>query len=228
MRPMLQICALILAFIAPMAAAAPSMAQATPPPSVSPIVKLPPRFTAPEYRMGDHNAPVTVVEYASDTCPHCARFAAEVFPAFKAKYIDTGKVLYVFREFPTDPADLSVAGFLVARCAGEAKYFDVLNALFQVQSTAKTGLDFLMAGAKVGGLSEDQVKACLNDPDAIKALNDRVQQAVNVEKIEGTPTFLIEGKKMAAGDKSLKDFDAVLQPLLAAKPVKTAKKRRAS
>ena len=111
---------------------------------------------------------------------------------------------------------------------GEAKYFDVLNALFQAQGTAKTGLDFLMAGAKVGGLSEDQVKACLNDQEAVKALNARVQHAINVEKIEGTPTFLIDGKKMAEGEKSLKDFDAALQPLLAATPAKAVKKRRAS
>jgi len=213
-----------------LAAAAPALAQ-TPAPAApapaAPPVKMPPKMTAPDARLGDPKAKVTVVEYASDTCPHCARFALEVFPDFKKKYVDTGKVLYIFREFPTDPAELSAAGFLVARCSGEAKYFDVLNALFAAQKTAKTGLDFLTAGAKAGGLNEDQLKACLSDQEALKALNDRVQQALNVEKIEGTPTFLLNGKKMAEGEKSLKDFDAALQPLLPAATVQPgAKKRR--
>ncbi len=210
----------------PPASAPASAPPATPAKPSAPPVKMPPRMNAPEAHLGNLKAAVTVVEYASDTCPHCARFAAEVFPAFKKKYVDTGKVLYVFREFPTDPANLSVAGFLVARCAGEAHYFDVLSALFQAQTTAKTGLEFLMAGAKAGGLSEDQVKACLTEEDAFKALSERVQHAVDVEKIDGTPTFLINGKKMSAGEKTLQDFDAALQPLLPAKTAKPAVKKR--
>ena len=217
-----------------MAVAAPVSAQAPTPTAPGPTaaapapppVKMPPKMTAPEARLGDPKATVTVVEYASDTCPHCARFAAEVFPDFKKKYVDTGKVLYIFREFPTDPVQLSAAGFLVARCSGEAKYFDVLTTLFQAQKTSKTGLDFLMAGGRAGGLSEDQVKACLSDDEALKALNERVQHAVDVEKIDGTPTFLINGKKMADGEKTMKDFDAALQPLLPATSAKPAAKKR--
>jgi protein-disulfide isomerase len=183
-------------------------------------------MTAPDYRMGNPKAKVTVIEYASDTCPHCAKFAAETFPAFKAKYVDTGEVLYIFREFPTDPVQLSSAGFVMARCAGEAKYFDVVNALFKAQSTAKSGLEFLMAGAKVGGLSEDQVKACLDDPTALADLNARVQNAVNVEKIDGTPTLIVNGKKLAAGETTLKELDAAIAPLLAPTKGKAVQKRR--
>ena len=83
--------------------------------------------------MGDPHAKVTVAEYASDTCTHCARFEEEVFPAFKAKYVDTGKVRYVFHEFLTPPEQVSAAGFLVARCAGKDKYFQVLDAIFRAQ-----------------------------------------------------------------------------------------------
>ena len=199
----------------------------TPPAAPAPVVPMPaPRMTAPEWKMGNPKAKVTMVEYASDTCPHCAKFAAEIFPVFKAKYVDTGKVLYIFREFPTSPEQLSAAGFVMARCAGEGKYFDVVNALFKAQTTAKSGLDFLMAGAKVGGLSEDQVKACLDDKAAIDELNTRVQTAVNVEKITGTPTLIINGKTVAVGETTLKDLDAAIAPLLPPTKAKPVQKRR--
>jgi protein-disulfide isomerase len=220
---------LLLAVLSWAAVSAPALAQPAPPPAApAPAVPMPaPRMTAPDYRMGNPKAKVTMIEYASDTCPHCARFAAEVFPAFKAKYIDTGKVLYIFREFPTDPAQLSAAGFVMARCAGQAKYFDVVNALFKAQTTAKSGLDFLMAGAKVGGLSEDQVKACLDDPTALADLNARVQNAVNVEKIDSTPTLIVGSKKLDnTTEKTLKDLDAAIAPLLAPTTAKAAPKRR--
>jgi protein-disulfide isomerase len=214
------------AFAQPAASPAPASAPNTAPPATAPAVAMPaPRMTAPEYRMGNPKAKVTVIEYASDTCPHCARFAAEVFPAFKAKYVDTGQVLYIFREFPTDPAQLSAAGFVMARCAGEAKYFDVVNALFKAQPTAKSGLDFLMAGAKVGGLSEDQVKACLDNPAGITDLNARVQNAVNVEKIDSTPTLIVNDKKLNnTTEITFKDLDAAIAPLLAPTTSKAVQK----
>jgi protein-disulfide isomerase len=174
------------------------------------------RMTAPSFELGNPKARVTLVEYASDTCPHCARFAAEVFPEFKKTYVDTGKVKYEFREFPTDPVQLSAAGFILARCAGRDKYFDVVNALFKAQTTSATGLDFLMAGAKVAGFSEDQLKACLNDPAALQELNARVKTAQEVEKVDGTPTFILNGKPLSPGEKSFKDLEDAIDPLLAA------------
>ncbi len=206
---------------------APTASTQATPASPAPAIPMPaPRMTAPEWKMGDPKAPVTLVEYASDTCPHCAKFAAEVFPAFKVKYVDTGKVLYIFREFPTSPEQLSAAGFIVARCAGESRYFDVVNALFKAQTTAKSGLDFLMSGAKVGGLTQDQVKACLDDPAGIADLNTRVQNAINVEKIDSTPTLIVNGKKLESGEKTLKDLDAAIAPLLAPTKGKAVQKRR--
>ena len=206
--------------------------QGAPPPPASPQtplqapVRMPAKMTASEFHLGDPKAKVTLVEYASDTCPHCARFANEVFPAFKAKYVETGKVQYIFREFPTDPVELSAAGFVVARCAGESKYFDVVNALFQAQHSSTTGKDFLLAGAKAGDLNEEQVKTCLNDTSAVADLNTRVQHAIDVEKIDGTPTFILNGKKLESGEKTLKDLDAAIEPLLPPTTAKPLRKRR--
>ena len=89
--------------------------------------------TAQDRWIGKANAPVTVFEYASVTCPHCGRWNAEVWPAFKAKYVDTGKVRFVLRELPTEPAVVATGGFMLARCAPPAKYFDVIDALLAGQ-----------------------------------------------------------------------------------------------
>src|SRR5580700_5997879 len=92
------------------------------------------KFARPDdMTLGNPKAKVTVVEYASASCPHCAHFNNEVFPAFKAKYIDTGMVHYVFREFLTPPAEVAAASFLIARCAGRDKYFSVLDTIFRGQ-----------------------------------------------------------------------------------------------
>src|SRR5437588_12274451 len=88
---------------------------------------------ADDMSLGDPKAKVQVVEYASASCPHCARFANAIFPTFKAKYIDTGKVRFTLNEYLTDPQALAAAGFLLARCAGKARYFDVLDAFFNSQ-----------------------------------------------------------------------------------------------
>jgi protein-disulfide isomerase len=156
--------------------------------------------------MGNPNAKVKVVEYASASCPHCARFNNNVFPQFKAKYIDTGKVYYTFKEYLTPPENVAAAGFLVARCAGKDKYFQVLDAIFsQQQEMFQTG-DFrgvLLRIAQSAGLTEQQFNACLNDEAAMKALNERVTRAVQQDKITGTPTFFFNGKKVAEGEVTL-------------------------
>lgn len=188
------------------------------------------KMTAPEIAIGNPNAKVTVVEYASVTCSHCARFSQEVFPQFKKKYVDTGRVRYVFRELLTPPEQLAAAGFLIARCAGPSKYLSVVDSLFRTQATLFQTQDaraWLYNTAKSAGLNEAQVKACVEDEAALKALNDRVQTASDKEKISGTPTFLFNGKKVEGqtiagqpyngGELSLAQLDAVLQPLLAKK-----------
>jgi protein-disulfide isomerase len=210
-RAMLLLLSVVAGFSSSAAHAA--RARRAPPPPPPSAAKT---LTSQEFDLGNPKARVVLVEYASDTCPHCARFAAEVFPEFKKRYIDSGQVLYVFREFPTPPVPLASAGFVLARCAGAERYFDVVNALFQAQGPNVTGLEFLMAGAKAAGLNEAQVKACVSDSAAVEALNTRVKAAVENEKIEATPTFLLNGQKMPDGEKSLKQLADAIEPLLKA------------
>ncbi|MDP3175257.1 MAG: DsbA family protein [Phenylobacterium sp.] len=169
---------------------------------------------AADMSLGDPAAKIKMVEYASPTCPHCARFSTDVFPAFKAKYIDTGKVHYTFKEFLTPPNDVAAASFLLARCAGKDKYFTVLDTIFRSQQEmfggAETPRDVLLRIAQSSGMSEQQFTACVGDEASLKALNERVDKAIKVDKINSTPTFLIDGKKIKEGEISLTELDAAV------------------
>jgi len=168
--------------------------------------------TDEEMVMGKADAKVTVIEYASASCSHCATFNAEVFPAFKAKYIDSGKVKYVFREFITPPAELAAAGFLTARCGGKDKYFSVLDGVFRSQEEIFRTGDMrspLVKVAKSAGMTEEQFMACVSDEKALKALAARVEKFAKQDNISGTPTFLINGKKLD-GEQSLAAFDTAI------------------
>ena len=163
--------------------------------------------------LGNADAKVQVVEYASASCSHCARFNNTVFPAFKAKYIDTGKVHYTLKEFLTPPEEVAAAGFLMARCAGKDKYFTVLDAIFKNQAEMFQTGDFrgvLLRIAQSAGMTEDQFNKCVSDPDALKALNARVQRAINQDKISGTPTFVVNGKQVATGEVTLDQLSAAI------------------
>ena len=163
--------------------------------------------------LGDPNAKVKMVEYASLTCTHCGTFSNDVFPAFKAKYIDTGKVHYTFKEFLTPPNEVAAAGFLTARCAGKDKYFNVTDAIFHAQQEMFTTGDMrgvLLRIAQSAGLTEEQFNACITDEAALKALNERVEKAIKVDKINSTPTFVINGKKVKEGEISLAELDAAV------------------
>jgi protein-disulfide isomerase len=153
--------------------------------------------------MGSPSAKVKVVEYASASCPHCARVNNDVFPVFKAKYIDTGKVYYTFKEYLTPPENVAAAGFLVSRCAGKDKYFTILDAIYHSQQEMFQTGDFrgvLLRIAESAGLTEPQFNACLNDEAAMKALNARVTRAVQEDKVTGTPTFFFNGKSVLEGE----------------------------
>ena len=169
--------------------------------------------------LGDPAAKVTVVEYASASCPHCARFNNNVFPDFRRKYIDTGKVHYVFREFLTQPVEVAMAGFLLARCAGKDKYFSVLDDYFRGQEemyrTGKAGALINAVGARAG-LTAQQINSCLGDEASAQALNNRVTRYANEDGVDSTPTFLINGKKLAGLDHevNLADLDGAIGPLL--------------
>lgn len=169
--------------------------------------------------LGNPKAAVTVVEYASLACTHCATFNNTVFPAFKKKYVDTGKVRYVYREFFTQPVQVAAAGALIARCAPKARYFDVIDAFFRGQAAmyeSGSASELFIAAGKAGGLNEAQVKACLADEAAIKALNERVQGYAKTEKITSTPTLIVNGKKVE-GEATLAALSAAIDPLLKAR-----------
>lgn len=166
--------------------------------------------------LGDPKAKVTVIEYASLSCPHCARFHNGVFPAFKKKYVDTGKVRFVYREFLTDPVDLAAAGALTARCAGPKGFFKVIETFFEGQAEIyRTGKarDVLLRAGKAGGLDEAKVNACVTDKAAQAALEARVERWAEADKVTSTPTLLINGKTYE-GEQSIEALDAALAPLL--------------
>jgi protein-disulfide isomerase len=157
-------------------------------------------LTADDMVLGNDSAPVTLVEYASTTCPHCAEFHETVWEPLKTNYIDTGRVRFVFREFPTPPAAIAVAGFQLARCGGASpeQYFTRVGELFrQQQAIFATGS---MEGVRAklveiggaAGLSEQQVLECISD----EAGAERVRRIVDgADNVTGTPTFVINGTK---------------------------------
>ena len=166
--------------------------------------------------LGDANAKVKVVEYASTSCSHCARFNTEVFPAFKAKYIDTGKVHYTLKEFLTPPTEMAAASFLMARCAANGdkdKYFSVVDSVFQNQAEMFQTGDIRGVLLRIGqsaGMTEDQFNKCVSDEAAIKALDARVERAVRDDKITGTPAFFVNGKAVGQGEVTLAQLDEAI------------------
>lgn len=161
---------------------------------------------------GDEKAPITIIEYASMTCPHCAAFHATTYPELKKRYIDTGKVRFIFREFPLD--QLALAAFLLARCAGPDKYFPMIDTLFQQQKewVIQKPLGPLMAIAKQAGMSETAFNECLQDQKLIDGIEDVRQRAMKL-KVESTPSFFVNGKPMR-GLFSIDDFEKAIAPLL--------------
>lgn len=163
------------------------------------------------------DAKVTVVEYASVTCGHCAVWNEEVWPEFKTKYVDTKKVRYVFREFPTPPQDIAVAGFLIARCAGPDKYFDVVHDIMASQKEWAAGVaprTTLFRAAAAAGLSQEQTEACISDKAAIEEMSNRIKAGIDAG-VNGTPTFMVNGTKVI--DSSLSGLSEAVDAELAKK-----------
>ena len=170
--------------------------------------------------LGSSSAKVTVMEFASLGCPICAKWNNDMFPAFKAKYVDTSKVHYVLKEFSTGDAPVAAAGFLLARCAGKDKYFQIVDAVFRQEAELLESdrnaekRDRLVKIAQSAGIPEAQFDACTGSDDALKAFNDRVDKAGKQYNIESTPTFLINGKQlvgyqdMPTLDKAIADAQA--------------------
>jgi protein-disulfide isomerase len=166
----------------------------------------------PDLALGPANAPVTIIEYASMTCPHCAHFAETTFPDLKKRYIDTGKVRFILREFPLD--DLATAGFMLARCAGPDRYYMVVDTLFQQQRSwlVDPPIPALFNLAKQMGFSETSFNNCLNDR---KLQADITASAARGSKfgVNSTPSFFVNGKIMR-GAATIEEFAKQIDPLL--------------
>jgi protein-disulfide isomerase len=166
-----------------------------------------------EMAMGDEKAPITVIEYASMTCPHCAHFSEATFPELKTKYIDTGKVRFIFREFPLD--QLAAAGFILARCAGPDKYFPIIETLFATQKewVVQRPLAPLTAIAKQAGLSQETFEACLDNRVMLEGIEKVRNQAAEKFGVNATPTFFVNGKRLS-GALSMEELEKEFAPYL--------------
>ena len=165
--------------------------------------------------MGDDKAPVTIIEYASMTCPHCAHFALNTFPKLKEKYIDTGKVRYILREFPFDP--VAAGAFMLARCAGKDKFFPLVDLLFRTQQTwaVEKPLEPLLATVKQAGFTEESFKACLANQKVLDGVEWVRNRAADKFKVDSTPTFFINGQ-IYNGAMSFEDMQKLIDPLVKA------------
>ena len=166
-----------------------------------------------EMAQGDEKAPVTIIEYASMTCPHCAAFHATTYPELKKRYIDTGKVRFIFREFPLD--QLALAAFLLARCAGPDKYFPMIDTLFQLQKEwafVQKPLAPLLAIAKQAGMSEQAFNECLQDKKLIDGIEDVRQRGMKLN-VQSTPSFFVNGKPMR-GNYTIEEFEKAIAPYI--------------
>ena len=170
----------------------------------------------PDMAIGPANAPVTITEFASMTCPHCAAFNETVFPKIKSEYIDTGKIRYIFREFPLDIK--AAAGSMLSRCIAKddaSKYFTVTDMLFRQQSdwVMKNTTETLTRIGKQAGLSQQQVEDCLKDQALLDKIAADQKYAAEVLKVDSTPTFFINGEKIK-GETSFEEFDKKIKSLL--------------
>jgi protein-disulfide isomerase len=170
----------------------------------------------PDMALGPKDASVTVTEFASMTCPHCAAFTQEVFPKLKSEFIDTGKIRYVFREFPLDIN--AAAGSMLARCIAKddsGKYFAVVDMLFKQQNdwVMKNTTETLTRIGKQAGMSQQAVEACLKDQALLDKITADRQFAADVLKVNSTPTFFINGEKLT-GEASFEEFAKRIQAQL--------------
>ena len=164
----------------------------------------------PEVSIGKEDAPVTIVEYMSMTCPHCAAFHSQTFEAIKEKYVDTGKVRFILREFPLDAR--AMAAIMLARCAPEGQYFPMVSALFKSQNnwaTAQDGRAALLQMAKLAGFTQESFEACLTNQKLLDDVTKVREMAANDFGVQSTPTFFINGQRYAGG-MSVAEMSAII------------------
>lgn len=171
-------------------------------------------MTPDDMVLGSTNARVTLIEYASAACPHCAHFHETVFPQLKANYIDTGKVFFIFRETLTEPAAVALAGFQVARCNGATtdQYFSRIREIFADQQqmfatgTMQGVLNTLNEVGAHNGLSAEQVMQCIQDPAGQQRIA-RFDTGSTQFNVTGTPTFILNGQKVE--DPAVTTYDGL-------------------
>lgn len=165
----------------------------------------------PDMVLGKPDAPITIIEYASLTCSHCATFHKETLPRIKSEWIETGKAKLIYRDFPFDGWALGAA--MLARCSGPDRYFAFLDTLFRTQEQwagSKNPLEALRGIAKLGGMSEPQFNACINDQQMLQAIQARRMDAEKKLGVDSTPTFFIGDQKIS-GAQPYAEFDKALK-----------------
>ena len=173
--------------------------------------------------LGSPDAKVTMVEYASVACPICSHFTIDLWPQVKAKYIDTGKVRYIYRPMPMGVPTIALSGELLAECAGKDKYFNVVDAIMRGQQTFYKNYTVetdayarpvLVGIAQSAGMSEDDFNRCISDKDKATKLQARFKTYLQKDHVDATPTFFVNGKQLDRTKGDISDFDAAIQPLL--------------
>jgi protein-disulfide isomerase len=180
-----------------------------------------PKITDTDYVHGKADAPVTMLEFASFTCPHCAAFTNDVLPQIEKAYVDTGKVKIVFRQFALNQLDLRAG--MMARCAPRDQYFNITKVLFQTQQSWATAGDPIAALAQIGGMAglpKDKFDACMTDNSVADAIVKLGQDAQAAYQVNATPTFVVEGETLQ-GEASFDTFKALFDKKLAEKGVAT-------
>lgn len=176
----------------------------------------------PDMVLGEANAPVTIVEYMSTTCPHCAAFHNNTFDAIKAKYVDSGKVRFIVREFPFDPR--AAAAFMLARCNPQdttklteaAQYYPMISMLMKQQETwaaAQDGREALLQMSKLAGFTQESFQACLTNQKLLDDVNAVRERGAKDFGVAATPTFLVNGKRYS-GDMSVDSMSALIDSML--------------
>lgn len=195
----------------PLALGTPAFAQAQ---DQMPLVDVMQAGPLGDRSLGKDDAPVTIVEYASFTCVHCANFHVNTLPALKEKYIDTGKVRFVFREFPFDA--MATAMSMLTRCAPSERYYPLIDLFFRRQEailTSQKPLDDLLAAARLAGFSQESFEACLKNQSIYDGVNAVKKHGAEKLGVNSTPTFFINGKRVS-GARTIAEMDQLLEPLL--------------
>jgi protein-disulfide isomerase len=200
---MMKLAAVLLAF------ALPAMAQEATTPTAAPVIA--------DMALGPVDAKVTMIEYASYTCPHCAAFHETIFKPLKADYIDTGKVRFEFREFYRNKYDLWAG--MMTRCGGEGRYFGITDILLSTQmewansDDAAVVVENLKRIGRTAGMDDAALEACMNDEATAKAMVERFQANSTADDVQGTPTVFINGVNHSGLDYA--GYKAIIDPLLA-------------